>query len=116
MVCLQKAHVEQFVATEDALNKAAEAKISCQKLIRRLHGSNDQLGVGGTLENIGSLRQFEVILRCPWQAAVYIQFSCIKIYFLCVSTKYNGLKCSCVGPCLGVSLSACCGLSRPSAS
>lgn len=56
----QKAHVQQFVATEDALNKAAEAKISCQKLIRRLHGGNDQLGVGGTLQNIGSLRQFEL--------------------------------------------------------
>ncbi|KAF5725425.1 hypothetical protein HS088_TW23G00147 [Tripterygium wilfordii] len=61
----QKAHVQQFLATEDALNKAAESRDMCQKLIKRLHGSGDTvssraLGVGGTSQNIGSLRQFEL--------------------------------------------------------
>lgn len=61
----QKAHVQQFLATEDALNKAAEARDLCQKLIKRLHGNTDvvsshSLGVGGTIQNMGSLRQFEL--------------------------------------------------------
>ncbi|KAK9169132.1 hypothetical protein Syun_001272 [Stephania yunnanensis] len=61
----QKAHVQQFVATEDALNKAEEARKLCQRLIRRLHGSSDQSlshGVvsSGTSQNMGSLRQFEL--------------------------------------------------------
>ncbi|KAJ8775124.1 hypothetical protein K2173_020128 [Erythroxylum novogranatense] len=61
----QKAHVQQFLATEDALNKAAEARDLCQKLIKRLHASGDvvsshSLGVGGTSQNMGSLRQFEL--------------------------------------------------------
>uniref|UniRef100_A0A5B7BNU6 AUGMIN subunit 5 n=1 Tax=Davidia involucrata TaxID=16924 RepID=A0A5B7BNU6_DAVIN len=60
----QKAHVQQFVATEDALNKAAEARNMCQKLIKRLHGSGDVVSshslVGGTSQNMGSLRQFEL--------------------------------------------------------
>ncbi|KAF2299256.1 hypothetical protein GH714_031135 [Hevea brasiliensis] len=60
----QKAHVQQFLATEDAINKAAEARDMCQKLIKRLHGSgvvsSHSLGVGGTSQNIGSLRQFEL--------------------------------------------------------
>ncbi|WCJ25526.1 AUGMIN subunit 5 [Euphorbia peplus] len=60
----QKAHVQQFLATEDAVNKAAEARDMCQKLIKRLHGSGDivsshSLG-GGTSQNMGSLRQFEL--------------------------------------------------------
>lgn len=55
------------MATEDALNKAAEAREMCQKLLNRLHGSGDvisshSLGVGGTSQNVGGLRQFEVIL------------------------------------------------------
>lgn len=63
----QKAHVQQFLATEDALNKAAEARDLSQKLIKRLHGSSDvvsshSLGVGGGSQNVGSLRQFEVSL------------------------------------------------------
>ena len=64
--CLQKAHVQQFLATEDALNKATEARNLSQKLIKRLHGSGDavsshSLGVGGgTSQNVGGLRQFEV--------------------------------------------------------
>ncbi|GMY12840.1 AUGMIN subunit 5-like [Fagus crenata] len=61
----QKAHVQQFLATEDALNKAAEARDLCQKLVNRLHGSGDvvssnSLGVGGASQNVGSLRQFEL--------------------------------------------------------
>lgn len=55
----QKAHVQQFLATEDALNKAAEARDLCQKLIKRLHGGNS-VGIGSTSQNIGSLRQFEL--------------------------------------------------------
>ncbi|KAF3444920.1 hypothetical protein FNV43_RR14613 [Rhamnella rubrinervis] len=58
----QKAHVQQFLASEDALNKAAEARNSCQKLMKRLHGNGDShsIGVGGTSQNIGGLRQFEL--------------------------------------------------------
>ncbi|XP_028804303.1 AUGMIN subunit 5 [Neltuma alba] len=55
----QKAHVQQFLATEDALNKAAEAGDLCQKLIKRLHGGSS-VGIGSTSQNIGSLRQFEL--------------------------------------------------------
>ncbi|XP_047310364.1 AUGMIN subunit 5-like [Impatiens glandulifera] len=60
----QKAHVQQFLATEDALNKAAEARNMCQKLIKRLHGSGDMVSsqaqvVGSTSHNVGSLRQLE---------------------------------------------------------
>ncbi|KAK2663181.1 hypothetical protein Ddye_001755 [Dipteronia dyeriana] len=60
----QKAHVQQFLATEDALNKAAEARGLCQNLIKRIHGSGDVISshsiVGGTSQNVGSLRQFEL--------------------------------------------------------
>ncbi|KAL7190637.1 hypothetical protein ACSBR2_022841 [Camellia fascicularis] len=61
----QKAHVQQFVATEDALNKAAEARNMCQKLLQRLHRGGDaifsqSLLVGSTSQNVGSLRQFEL--------------------------------------------------------
>ncbi|KAK4280002.1 hypothetical protein QN277_011688 [Acacia crassicarpa] len=55
----QKAHVQQFLATEDALNKATEARDLCQKLLKRLHGGNS-VGIGSTSQNIGSLRQFEL--------------------------------------------------------
>ncbi|KAJ6364742.1 hypothetical protein OIU76_029665 [Salix suchowensis] len=41
----QKVHVQQFLATEDALNKDAEARDLC---------------IGGTMQNMGSLRQFEL--------------------------------------------------------
>lgn len=62
--CIQKAHVQQFVATEDALNKAAEARNLSQKLIKRLHGSADGVSSdsvpAGTSQNLGSLRHFEV--------------------------------------------------------
>ncbi|KAG6491266.1 AUGMIN subunit 5-like [Zingiber officinale] len=61
----QKAHVQQFVATEDALNKAAEAKALCQKLLERLHGSNDMVALqtlpaGGTTQNLGAIHNFEL--------------------------------------------------------
>ncbi|KAK1312956.1 hypothetical protein QJS10_CPA06g01782 [Acorus calamus] len=61
----QKAHVQQFVATEDALNKAAEAKNISQKLIKRLQGISDTVSSqtilpGGTSQNVGSLRHFEL--------------------------------------------------------
>ncbi|XP_076885173.1 AUGMIN subunit 5-like [Bidens hawaiensis] len=61
----QKAHVQQFVATEDELNKAAEARSTCQKLLKRLYGSVDfdpshPLGVGGTSQTMSSLRQLEL--------------------------------------------------------
>lgn len=61
----QKAHVQQFVATEDALNKAAEARKMGQKLLKRLQGGGDiissqSLGVGGISQNMSSLRQLEL--------------------------------------------------------
>eukprot|EP00252_Welwitschia_mirabilis_P020836 TRINITY_DN5196_c0_g1_i1.p1 TRINITY_DN5196_c0_g1~~TRINITY_DN5196_c0_g1_i1.p1 ORF type:complete len:683 (-),score=164.85 TRINITY_DN5196_c0_g1_i1:20-2068(-) len=60
----QKAHVQQFMATEDALNKAAEAKKASKKLIKRMHGSEDgDSSYVRTLDNIqsaGGLRQFEL--------------------------------------------------------
>ncbi|TQE00222.1 hypothetical protein C1H46_014140 [Malus baccata] len=55
----QNAHVQQFLATEDALNKAAEARDLCQKLIKRLHGNSDVIS-SGTSQNVGSLRQLEL--------------------------------------------------------
>ncbi|XP_068334446.1 AUGMIN subunit 5-like [Pyrus communis] len=55
----QKAHVQQFLATEDALNKAAEARDLCQKLIKRLHSNSDVIS-SGTSQNVGSLRQLEL--------------------------------------------------------
>ncbi|KAI3808628.1 hypothetical protein L1987_24584 [Smallanthus sonchifolius] len=57
--CLQKAHVKQFLATEDQLNKAAEARSVCQNLLKRLTGSS---GVGAPFfsQNMSSLRQLEL--------------------------------------------------------
>ncbi|CAF2089825.1 unnamed protein product [Brassica rapa] len=61
----QKAHVQQFLGTEDALNKAAEARVLCQKLKNRLHGSADAVSShsvvgGGTSQNVKNLRQLEL--------------------------------------------------------
>lgn len=66
LLCLQKAHVQQFVATEDALNKAAEAKSLSQRLINRLHGSIDVVAseaipTGGTSQNLVNIRHLEVL-------------------------------------------------------
>ncbi|GFP97928.1 hypothetical protein PHJA_001936900 [Phtheirospermum japonicum] len=59
------AHVQQFLATEDALNKAAEARNLSQLLLKRLHGSGDavsshSLVTAGTSQNMSSLRQLEL--------------------------------------------------------
>ncbi|KAF5175888.1 Augmin subunit, partial [Thalictrum thalictroides] len=61
----QKAHVQQFVATEDALNKAAEARNLSQIYIKKLQGNSDPIlshsvSSGATSQNIGTLRQFEL--------------------------------------------------------
>ncbi|KAG2278739.1 hypothetical protein Bca52824_061294 [Brassica carinata] len=60
----QKAHVQQFLGTEDALNKAAEARVLCQKLKNRLQGSADTVSShslgGGTSQNVRNLRQLEL--------------------------------------------------------
>ena len=62
---LQKEHVQQFLATEDALNKAAEAKALSQKLLQRLHGTVDTTGskklpTGNTPQNVTNSRHLEV--------------------------------------------------------
>ncbi|CAA0823341.1 Unknown protein [Striga hermonthica] len=61
----QKAHVQQFLATEDALNKAAEARNMSQLLLKRLNGSGEtvssqSLVTAGTSQNMSSLRQLEL--------------------------------------------------------
>ncbi|XP_071707820.1 AUGMIN subunit 5-like [Rutidosis leptorrhynchoides] len=61
----QKAHIQQFVATEDQLNKAAEARSACQRLLKRLYGTSDvdlsfSFGIGRTSQNVGNLRQLEL--------------------------------------------------------
>ncbi|XP_010553951.1 PREDICTED: AUGMIN subunit 5-like [Tarenaya hassleriana] len=60
----QKAHVQQFLATEDALNKAVEARDLSQKLLKRLYGRADTVSSislsGGTSQNVGNLKQFEL--------------------------------------------------------
>lgn len=60
----QKAHVQQFLATEDALNKAAEAKNISELLLKRLHGSSDAMSshslIAGPSQNMSSLRQLEL--------------------------------------------------------
>uniref|UniRef100_A0A7N0VLF9 AUGMIN subunit 5 n=1 Tax=Kalanchoe fedtschenkoi TaxID=63787 RepID=A0A7N0VLF9_KALFE len=50
----QKAHVQQFLATEDAVNQAAEASDMSKNLIKRLHSCSD------TSSNSLSLRHFEL--------------------------------------------------------
>uniref|UniRef100_A0A0D3H6D2 AUGMIN subunit 5 n=1 Tax=Oryza barthii TaxID=65489 RepID=A0A0D3H6D2_9ORYZ len=61
----QKEHVQQFLATEDALNKAAEAKAKSQKLLQRLHGTSDAAGskkmpTGNTSQNMTNSRHLEL--------------------------------------------------------
>nr|CAB3453304.1 unnamed protein product [Digitaria exilis] len=61
----QKEHVQQFLATEDALNKAAEAKALSQKLLQRLHGTVDLAGskklpTGNTSQNVTNSRHLEL--------------------------------------------------------
>lgn len=57
--------MQQFLATEDALNKAAEAKALSQKLLQRLHGTIDMAGskklpTGNTSQNVTNSRHLEV--------------------------------------------------------
>ncbi|GJN34088.1 hypothetical protein PR202_gb22726 [Eleusine coracana subsp. coracana] len=61
----QKEHVQQFLATEDALNKAAEAKALSQKLLERLQGTVDMAGSkkllnGNTSQNVTNSRHLEL--------------------------------------------------------
>ncbi|KAG8056641.1 hypothetical protein GUJ93_ZPchr0002g26482 [Zizania palustris] len=61
----QKEHVQQFLATEDALNKAAEAKALCQKLLQRLHGTIDtteskKMPTGNNSQNMTNSRHLEL--------------------------------------------------------
>uniref|UniRef100_A0A804MN56 AUGMIN subunit 5 n=1 Tax=Zea mays TaxID=4577 RepID=A0A804MN56_MAIZE len=61
----QKEHVQQFLATEDALNKAAEAKALSQKLLQRLYGTADMAGnkklpTGNTTQNVTNSRHLEL--------------------------------------------------------
>uniref|UniRef100_A0A804UDL3 AUGMIN subunit 5 n=1 Tax=Zea mays TaxID=4577 RepID=A0A804UDL3_MAIZE len=61
----QKEHVQQFLATEDALNKAAEAKALSQKLLQRLYGTIDMAGskklpTGNTTQNVTNSRHLEL--------------------------------------------------------
>lgn len=56
--------MQQFLETEDALNKAAEAKAMCQKLLKRLNGASDTVVLSqkiptGTISQ-GNNRAFEV--------------------------------------------------------
>jgi hypothetical protein len=67
----QRAHVQQFMATEDALNQAAQAKKLSDELIRRIHGAADGADAAVSMvtkdgaQNAGSLRQFEgYIVMC----------------------------------------------------
>lgn len=68
------------MATEDAVNKAAEAKNLCQKLIKRLHGNGDAISshslVGATSQNVGNLRQFQVNF-----SQFQVNFSCIELHY-----------------------------------
>ncbi|XP_028095625.1 AUGMIN subunit 5-like isoform X1 [Camellia sinensis] len=82
----QKAHVQQFVATEDALNKAAEARNMCQKLLQRLHRGGDaifsqSLLVGSTSQNVGSLRQFELEVWAKEREAAGLRASLNTLMF-----------------------------------
>lgn len=68
--------MQQFLGTEDALNKAAEARVLCQKLKNRLHGSVDTVSShslgGGTSQNVKNLRQFEVNARFSLVSMTYV--------------------------------------------
>jgi hypothetical protein len=54
------------LATEDALNNAAEARDLSEKLMKRLHGGTDvtsrSIGIGNASQNVGSLRQLQVFI------------------------------------------------------
>ncbi|GJZ19285.1 augmin subunit 5-like protein [Tanacetum coccineum] len=71
----QKAHVQKFVATEDQLNKAAEARSACQKLLKHLSRSSGVGFFGGTLQNISGLRQLELDVWAMEREAAAIKAS-----------------------------------------
>ncbi|CAH9139206.1 unnamed protein product [Cuscuta epithymum] len=76
----QKAHVQQFVATEDALNRAAEARKISRKLLQRLQGTRDPISshtlvIGGTSQTMGSLRQLELEVWSKEREAAGLQAS-----------------------------------------
>ncbi|XP_011099046.1 AUGMIN subunit 5-like isoform X1 [Sesamum indicum] len=61
----QRAHVQQFLATEDALNKATKARNMSQLLLKHLHGSGDSVSslshvTLGASQNMSSLMQLEL--------------------------------------------------------
>eukprot|EP00250_Pteridium_aquilinum_P000743 c10900_g1_i1 orf=227-2737(+) len=62
----QRAHVQQFMATEEALNAAADAKKASQELIRRMYGgsnagdSSNSTSTRDFSQSTGSSRQFEL--------------------------------------------------------
>lgn len=57
--------MQQFLATEDFLNKASDAQNLCIKLIKRLEGSLDLVTAqkipGGISQSIGNIRHSEVL-------------------------------------------------------
>ncbi|XP_024384467.1 AUGMIN subunit 5 isoform X1 [Physcomitrium patens] len=57
----QKAHVQQFMATEDALNQVAQARRMTDELIRRIRGTDAVPSfTNSDVQNSGSLRQLEL--------------------------------------------------------
>ncbi|KAG0559122.1 hypothetical protein KC19_10G080700 [Ceratodon purpureus] len=57
----QKAHVQQFMATEDALNQVAQARRMTDELIRRIRGTDAAPSfTTSDVQNSGSLRQLEL--------------------------------------------------------
>ncbi|KAL8228484.1 hypothetical protein R6Q57_016068, partial [Mikania cordata] len=82
----QKAHEQQFIATEDALNKAAEARSACQKLLKSLYGSADfdpahLVGVGVTSKTISSLSQHELDVWAKEREAVGLKASLTTLIY-----------------------------------
>ncbi|MCO5602496.1 hypothetical protein L7F22_056628 [Adiantum nelumboides] len=92
----QRAHVQQFMATEEALNAAADAKKASQELIRRIHGGSDA-GDASNCSNTrdysqstGSSRQFEVEVFCSICIKRFWQHSSVSKHF--EVDLYNAIK------------------------
>ncbi|KAK7815704.1 augmin subunit 5, partial [Quercus suber] len=90
-----KAHVQQFLATDDAWNKAAEARDLCQKLVKL---SSNSLGVEGASQNVGSFRKFELIYAPSLLMSVLNYFMTrlnltsdppLHIEFLCLTSLFE---------------------------
>lgn len=62
----QRAHVQQFMATEESLNAAADARKASEELIRRMHGGSSRgdntipTSARDNSQSMGSSRQFEL--------------------------------------------------------